>query len=316
MHSRRDFGKLALAAIPLAMSARSSSAASKIDSIVNGIRVGVETYSFRDLTGQDVLDPIIQTMVDLGIGECELFYGHLIPGKLQLVASVTENRPAGMSEDELRRRIAAVRAEIQKNHMGLTMSQVMRVGDRFKNAGIDIYAYAGSFGESEREIQHEFDIAEALGAKILTHSGTLSRARQIAPIAEKRKMIVAMHGHDDIDDPNEFATPESFARAMEMSKYFWVNLDIGHFTAGGFDAVAYIRQHHDRITNLHLKDRKKNRGPNVPWGEGDTPIKAVLQLLKQEKYPIRAYIEYEHPGAATSPEEVKKCLNYVKAALA
>ena len=45
-----------------------------------------------------------------------------------------------------------------------------------------------------------------------------------------------MHGHSNISDPNEFATPESFAAAMKMSKYFKVNLDIGHFTAANYDA--------------------------------------------------------------------------------
>ena len=106
-----------------------------------------------------------------------------------------------------------------------------------------------------------------------------------------------MHGHSNLTDPNEFATPESFAAAMKMSKYFKVNLDIGHFTAANFDAVAYIREHHADITNLHLKDRKKNQGDNVPWGQGDTPIREVLQLLKRERWPIRAYIEYEYRGA-------------------
>ena len=52
---------------------------------------------------------------------------------------------------------------------------------------------------------------------------------------------------------------------MKMSKQFKVNLDVGHFTAADFDAVAYIREHHASITNLHLKDRKKHEGDNVPW---------------------------------------------------
>jgi sugar phosphate isomerase/epimerase len=97
-----------------------------------------------------------------------------------------------------------------------------------------------------------------------------------------------------------------------MSKYFKVNLDIGHFTAADFDAVAYIRQHHANITNLHLKDRKKNEGDNVSWGEGDTPIREVLEMLKREKWPIRTYIEYEYRGAGTPIQEVAKCFEYAK----
>ncbi len=101
-----------------------------------------------------------------------------------------------------------------------------------------------------------------------------------------------------------------------MSPYYRVNLDIGHFSAAGFDSVAFIRAHHRRITNLHLKDRKKNDGPNVPFGEGDTPIKPVLRLLATERYPIPAYVEYEYAGNGTSTQELARCLEYVKAALA
>ena len=80
--------------------------------------------------------------------------------------------------------------------------------------------------------------------------------------------------------------------------------------------VQYLREHHDRIVVLHLKDRKKNQGPNTPWGEGETPIKEVLQMLKREKWPIRALVEYEYRGTADSVTEVKKCVAYAKAALA
>jgi sugar phosphate isomerase/epimerase len=101
-----------------------------------------------------------------------------------------------------------------------------------------------------------------------------------------------------------------------MSKYFRVNLDIGHFTAANFDAVAYIREHHANITNLHLKDRKKNQGENLPWGQGQTPIREALQLLRKERWPIPAYIEYEYRGEGSPVDEVKKCAAYARQALA
>ena len=118
-------------------------------------------------------------------------------------------------------------------------------------------------------------------AEIITASTTLSVARRVAPFAEKHKMAVAMHNHSNTKDPNEFATPESFAAAMALSKYFKVNLDIGHFTAANYDPVAYMRDHHASITNLHLKDRRKDQGDNTPWGTGDTRIREVLALMKR-----------------------------------
>jgi sugar phosphate isomerase/epimerase len=127
--------------------------------------------------------------------------------------------------------------------------------------------------------------------------------------------MVGFHGHSNLTDPDEFAKPESFATAMSYSNYFGVNLDIGHFTAANYDPIPYIQEHHDRITNLHLKDRKKDQGANVPWGQGDTPIKQVLLLLREKKYDIPANIEYEYQGADTVAE-IAKCYQVCKDALA
>jgi sugar phosphate isomerase/epimerase len=121
-----------------------------------------------------------------------------------------------------------------------------------------------------------------------------------------------LHGHSNTRDPNEFSSPDTFQKALAMSPYFRINLDIGHFSAAGFDPVAFISEHHQHITHLHIKDRKKGDGPNMPLGEGDTPIKAVLVLLREKHYPIPALIEYEYKGTGTPVEEVKKCMAYMK----
>jgi sugar phosphate isomerase/epimerase len=186
------------------------------------------------------------------------------------------------------------------------------------DAGIRVYAYNYSFRRqmSDDEIDRGFEMARALGAEIITASTTLDTAQRVVPFAEKHKMVVAMHNHSNLEDPREFATPESFAKAIKMSPYFKVNLDIGHFTAANFDALAYMREHYTSITNLHLKDRKKDQGDTVPWGTGDAPIREVLQLLKKERWPIRAYVEYEYTGPGTPVEEARKCLEYAKQALA
>ncbi len=286
MYSRREFGRMTIASVPL--SAALAQPHPQIDSTIAGVRIGVQSYSFREKP----LDGAIQAMAEIGLGECELFAPHVEP-RLD-------------------------REALRKWRLSVSMDEFQAVRRKFDNAGIKLFAYNYSPNDSftDEEIERGFDMARALGVNVITASSTLTAARRMVPYAEKYKITVAFHGHSDVRNPNEFAKPESFAAAMAMSKMFAVNLDIGHFTAAGYDAVAYIREHHERITNLHLKDRKRDQGPNVPWGEGDTPINAVLRLLRDQKWPIPADIEYEYQGSADSVTEVRKCFEFCKQALA
>jgi len=313
MYTRREFGFLTLAGL-LPVRLKPDTTTTMADSMVNGVHLGVQTYSFRDLPrspGGDAVDTVIKAMKECGLSECELFSPQVEP---QFNAGGRGGRGRGGSSPESQK----AREDLRKWRLETPLDHFTSVKKKFDAAGITIYAYnySPNAGFTDAEIDRGFDMAKALGAEIITASTTLDVAKRIKPFAEKHAMVVAMHGHSKIDDPNEFATPDSFAAAMKMSKLFKVNLDIGHFTAGNFDAIAYLREHHADITNLHLKDRKKNQGDNVPWGQGDTPIKEVLQLLKKERWPIRAYIEYEYRGQGSPVDEVRKCYEYAKQALA
>jgi sugar phosphate isomerase/epimerase len=294
-----------LAGLPVSM------ALAKINSEFNGVRIGAQSYSFRDRP----LEEAIQAMKAIGIGECELYSGHVEPRvprpRPQGDKAEKKSGPRGGPEAEARRQA------LRKWRLSVPLDELRAVRTKFDDAGITLFAFNISFREdfTDEEIDRGFEMAKALGVNIITASSTLPAAKRVAPFAEKHQIIVAMHGHSNLEDPNEFAKPESFAKANAMSKYFGVNLDIGHFFAAGFDPVSYIEQNHDRIHLLHIKDRKKDNGPNTPWGEGDTPIKEVLQLLKAKKYPIPANIEYEYQGEDTVAE-VRKCLQYCKDALA
>jgi sugar phosphate isomerase/epimerase len=304
MYTRRELARLTLGGVALPLIGRLA------DSKVGGVRLGVQTYSFRELPraeGSDHVDVIIAAMKACGLSECELFAPQVEP------QFGPRGRGAGTpaSRQENREKLRSWRVETSIDHF-------RDVKRKFDAAGMSIYAYNYSFAAdmNDPEIDRGFEMTRALGAAIITASTNLTVARRVVPFAEKHQIVVAMHGHSNRTDPNEFCTPESFAAAMKMSKYFKVNLDIGHFTAADFDAVAYIREHHASITNLHLKDRKKHEGDNVPWGEGETPLRDVLLLLKNEKWPIPAYVEYEYRGTGTPTEEVKKCFQFAKQILA
>ncbi len=321
--TRRDFVKTALGAVPLA------SACGAIDSNFAGVQIGAITYSFRPVSDLSI---IVKNMVEIGLGEVELMSEH---AEAAAGAPAMERRsPAGRGDPSAPPRprgprppmtdeeIAAARARnkpLRDWRLSVSMDRFKDVRKRFDDAGIDlrILCFNMSQAITDEEIDYAFEMAKALGARAMASTTQVSVSKRIAPFANKHRMMIGFHGHDASYDPNEFATPESFATAMSYSKYHGVNLDIGHFTAANYDPVSYIREHHARITNLHLKDRKRDHGPNTTWGEGDTPIKPVLLLLKKEKYKIPANIEYEYgkPGMDTNAE-ISKCLRYCKDALA
>ena len=302
MYTRREFGLLTLSSLALpALSGAQT---------ISGVRLGVQTYSLRELPrrpGGDMVEPLIKAMTECGFTECELWAPQIEPAS-------PFGRGARVAPEEQQN----VRESLRRWRVETPLDHFQTIRKKFDAAGIRIcaYNYSPDVRFSDEEIDRGFLIAKALGAEIITASATLESAKKIAPFADKHRMVVAMHNHSNTQDPNEFATPESFAAAQKLSKYFKVNLDIGHFTAANYDAVAFLKEHHASVTNLHLKDRKKNQGDNVAWGSGDTPIRDVLQLLKREQWPIRAYVEYEHRGTASPVDEVKSCFAYAKQVLA
>jgi sugar phosphate isomerase/epimerase len=286
-----------------------------IDSRVGGVILGARSYSFRELprdAGGDAIGPLIKAFTAVGLGDCELWAPQVEPA-----GNPRFGRGAAGTPDVQQGR-QTEREALRTWRLETPNAYFAGIRKRFNDAGIAIHSYNYSFNDSftDAEIERGFEMAKALGAGVITASTTLSVARRVAPFAEQHRMAVAMHNHSNTTDPNEFATPASFAAARKLSPWFRVNLDIGHFTAANYDAVAYIKEHHDAITNLHLKDRKRNQGDNLPWGMGDTPIREVLQLLKRERWPIHAHVEYEYRGAKTPVEEVQACVAYARQALA
>lgn len=250
------------------------------------VTLGVQSYSFRDRS----LELAIAGMQKLGLRSCELWQDHV--------------EPKGGSREDKRK---------WRETVGL--DHFHRVRDQFAKASIALSAYNISFRDdfSDAEIERGFDMAAALGAPLITSSSNIKTVARVAPVAARRKMLVGVHNHSRID-PNEFATAKSLTDALQSSPFIAVNLDIGHYTAANEDAVTFLKQHHARIVTLHIKDRKRDQGDTVPFGQGDAPITAVLKLLQDNGWPIPANIEYEYKGA-DSVDEVGKCLDYCRKAL-
>ncbi len=291
--SRREAARLLLTGAAGAMAAGSElMAAKKIKSVVRGVQVGAQSYSFRDRP----LDACIEGFRTVGLGECELWTGHVEPRDIK-------------------------RNEIRKWHLNVPLSHFREIRQKWDRAGISLGAYNYSFRSdmTDADLERGFIEARELGVKVITCSSNVSVVPRVDKFAQKYKMRIGLHGHDATDRPDEFSTPDSFEHAMKgASKYIGVNLDIGHFIAAGGDPVAYLRQFHEKIVALHIKDRKKNHGANLPFGQGETPIVEVLRLVRDQRWKIPANIEYEYGGPDSKLDtvaEVKKCYEYCRKAL-
>ena len=310
MITRRTFGKSVTVALSAAVA--DSLIASGVNSTINGVKIGAISYSFRAIPRPkdgDYIDTIVRAYQDCGIGYCELFNPMVEP----------LNLPGGGRAKLETPELQKMRTDLREWRISAPLARFEEVRSKFQAGGVDVFAYVMTFTEdfTDPEIDAIFRQARALGVKLIgTNQTTVGMAPKLIPYCEKYKIDLAFHCHDKVDDPNEVASIASYEKLFGMSKRFRANLDIGHFTAGNNDAVAFIEKYHEHITHLHLKDRKRDHGPNMPWGEGETPVKQVLQLLKQRKYPIYAVIEYEYPGKGTPVEELRRCMDFIRQALA
>jgi sugar phosphate isomerase/epimerase len=308
MHTRRDMGKKLLSGLTLAAVPSRFMEGAKVDSTVKGVKLGLITGSLNPLPqDKDPIDAIIEQCLQIGVGNVELV--NLLEPRL--VGAVTFGHPPSPMTPEYEKSRAAVREWRLKTPLD-TFREIRR---KFDAAGLNLFSYVMTFDLdfTDQEMDAVFRQMQALKVTCFcTNQSRLDVAPRLVPFAEKYKIRPAWHPHALVQDPNEVATPESMEKLLAMSKHFAINLDIGHFTAGNNDAVAFLKKHHDRITHIHIKDRKRDGGPNVALGTGDTPIKECLTLIRDNKYPIYGIIEREYRGPGNPADETKGQLDYLK----
>ena len=300
----------------------------------NGVQVGVITYSFRSMPG--TAEDLLKYCKEAGIKALELmgdpaeaFAGSPVgvmppmnfppppPPKPGEAAKPMMPPPAFMKMMEERSAKARAWRETA------SIDKFIELRKMFNDAGVTIYAYKPDSAltpkSTDAEINFAMRAAKALGAKSVTLElpEDLSHSKRLSELGAKNNVYVGYHAHTQ-------ATDTAWDAALAQSPFNTINLDCGHYiAAGGANTketlLAFINKNHARITSMHVKDRQNavHGGKNMPWGQGDTPLKEILTLLRDKKYAIPATIELEYdiPAGSNAVEETKKCLAYAKAVL-
>jgi sugar phosphate isomerase/epimerase len=318
-YTRRELGKLALTALPAAHLLGTPSTAwarraTKPNSKFAGVQVGMNVpYNFggRDMNADEVLDRCLTlgvSAVEMRSQPVEGFLGS--PAAAAARASVGAQTGRGTASPAQQ---AAQSEALRKWRMSISMDRVRAFRRKYNDAGvlIEIVKYDGIYNMADDEIDYCFTLAKTLGARAISCEIDLPQTKRLGQFADKHKVMVGLHGH-------AATTPAHWETAFSYAKYNGANLDIGHFLAGNNTSpIPFLKQHHARITHIHVKDRKLNEGPNTPFGQGDTPIKETLQVIRDNKWPIQATIEFEYPVPAGSDRlaELAKCMQFCKDAL-
>lgn len=283
--------------VTLLMFSCSSTSSNKLNSKFGGVQVGAISYSFRSMPDQSI-PAIIDYYVECGINSIELMGG---PVEAYVGAP---SIPRG--EDQ---------APLREWRLSVSMDKFKEMKALFDEKGIDIHILKlGSHNWTDAEIDYAFNAAKAVGAKAICMEISEDAAERMAPFADKHNMYVALHNHAQPGDPSF-----SFDHMLSFGKNLMLNFDAGHYMgATGLHPNDLITRLHDRILSIHIKDKtsKNNVEPNQnrQFGEGETPIYEILQLLKKEKWPIYVDIELEYqiPETSNAVIETAKCVEYLK----
>ncbi|GGB86282.1 sugar phosphate isomerase/epimerase family protein [Dyadobacter sediminis] len=325
---RAFFGKAALAATGIALVSVPTfgmpayiKRLGKPNSLFNGVQIGAITYSWRSLPGsaEDILKYCIDcnvSAIELMGPTAELFAGAPeAPPRPNMTPAANGQRPELTPEQKAAQ--AEHMAKMAEWRAKVPMDKFIQLRKMYNDAGVSIYAFKPSalgVNNTDIEADYAFRAAKALGANQanIELPTDPAQTKRLGDIAARNKVYVGYHGHTQ-------QTPTWWDVALGQSKYNAMNFDMGHYVAAGFDPLPLIETKHEHIVSMHVKDRKskENGGANLPWGQGDTPITAALELMRARKYkfPATIELEYEIPAGSDAVKETAKCVEYARKAL-
>jgi len=305
-------------AVLFALASVTAGAQEKPDSNYGGVQIGAITYSFRTI--REVED-VLQACVDAGLSSVELMGTGVEAylGAPENPVSRREMRDLDALSDEKKEALARYQEDIKAwRYSEETMNKYAALKKKFNDAGVNIHIYKWEAGQSDEELDYSFKVAKALGAIGITTEIGEEACKTVGAAAERAGMVAIFHNHFQFAD--EYFDVDKLLALNPANR---LNFDIGHyFGSTGKDPVAFIEKYHDRIASIHVKDKTAKDNPvkgneNKPFGQGETPVVEVLQLIQKNMWPIYCDIELEYviPEGSDAVKETAICREYCKQAL-
>jgi sugar phosphate isomerase/epimerase len=185
-----------------------------------------------------------------------------------------------------------------------------QVGIRLMNYGVV------PLGKTEAETRQVFDFAKVMGIPTITSEPVDGSFDLIERLVKEYNIKVAVHNHPK--QPNnpgyKYWDPQYVLSCVKgRDPRMGSAADTGHWVRSGIKPIDAVKLLEGRIISCHLKDLNEF-GPNahdVPYGQGVSDIKLVLDELRRQRFNGNISIEYEYNWDNSVPE-IRQCIDFVR----
>jgi len=209
---------------------------------------------------------------------------------------------------------------IKDYHLPLnsTPDEIAKAKREFERAGLTIVGGGNIPLQSDDEVdmRSKFEYAKLAGMPLIVCAPTHETIPKLEKYVKEYNIKIAVHNHGPED--KHFPTPQSVLAAVkELDPRMGLCMDMGHSARTGVDLIESLREAGPRLLDMHIKDLTsfKDKGSQVPVGDGIMPIPAIFKQLKQMNYQGYVNLEYEVDGDNPLPG-MQKSFAYMRGVLA
>ena len=197
---------------------------------------------------------------------------------------------------ELMNKVGVKEISVKDFHVPLnsTQEQISAVINKFRNAGISVYAVGVIDMEKKESVEQAFEYARMAGVRMIVGAPNYD----LLPFVEEKvksydfKLAIHNHGPEDPYFPNATVI---WNHVKNLDPRMGICLDIGHNMRDGADSATDIMRYSKRIYDVHIKDVDKavKEAKSVEIGRGIIDIPGIVAALRKTGYNGCCSLEYE-----------------------
>lgn len=201
---------------------------------------------------------------------------------------------------------AAFAGQVRTWRIAVDLTPLADLRRAWEDAGVRIASvdWPNLTALGDEEVDYAFRVAAAVGAGAIATDLSLGAPQRLAPVAERHGVTIAFHAQDGAD-------PMDLEAALGYSPFIGADVDLGQWlVAGAGSPLTFMTMHADRIATVRLTDRQTSDGSLTWFGEGESPIREVLDSMRAHAWSFPAIVEigYDLASEAEQMTEVARAL--------